>query len=182
MVRKLKFHEQKLLRKTDFITWEIDQKNKQAEMMQKYHVTKREHYAVYNRLANDVRTIANKLKDLPQGESFRQEKTKELLGKLYTLGIIATADTLEKASNISGSSFARRRLPVCMKRSEMVPSVRQASDFVEQGHIRVGPKLAMDPAFMVTRAQEDMITWCRASKIREQVLEYNEALDDFDLA
>ncbi|CAJ0919658.1 unnamed protein product, partial [Mesorhabditis belari] len=82
---KVEFHEQKLPRKTDFITLRrIDQKNKQAQMMQKYHVTKREHYAVYNRLANDVRTIANKLKDLPQGESFRQEKTEKNFWESFT--------------------------------------------------------------------------------------------------
>ncbi|CAJ0569349.1 unnamed protein product, partial [Mesorhabditis spiculigera] len=182
MVRKLKFHEQKLLKKTDFITWEVDQKNRQADMMRKYHVTKREHYALYNRLADNVRTIASKLKDLPQGSAYREQKTKELLAKLYSHGLIASADTLEKLSGISGSSFARRRLPCVMKRTAMVPNVRQASDLVEQGHVRVGAKLVTDPAFMVTRAQEDMITWCRTSKIRAQVLAYNDQLDDFDLA
>ncbi|CAL2028821.1 unnamed protein product [Caenorhabditis brenneri] len=44
MVRKLKTHEQKLLKKTDFMSWQVDQQGRQGEMLRKFHVTKREHY------------------------------------------------------------------------------------------------------------------------------------------
>ncbi|VDM83276.1 unnamed protein product [Strongylus vulgaris] len=53
---------------------------------------------------------------------------------------------------------------------------------VEQGHVRIGPKLVTDPAFIVTRTQEDAITWTNASKIKQYVLDYNNVRDDFDLA
>ncbi|KIH48482.1 hypothetical protein ANCDUO_21448, partial [Ancylostoma duodenale] len=33
MVRKLKLHEKKLLKKTDFMQWEVDQQGKQSEQM-----------------------------------------------------------------------------------------------------------------------------------------------------
>ncbi|VDM60753.1 unnamed protein product [Angiostrongylus costaricensis] len=84
--------------------------------------------------------------------------------------------------HVSAASFARRRLPVVMRNIGMVENIRTASDFVEQGHVRIGPKLITDPAFMVTRAQEDAITWTNASKIKRHVLDYNNARDDFDLA
>ncbi|EYC25334.1 hypothetical protein Y032_0012g1830 [Ancylostoma ceylanicum] len=38
MVRKLKLHEKKLLKKTDFMQWEVDQQGKQSEQMRKYTV------------------------------------------------------------------------------------------------------------------------------------------------
>lgn len=38
-----------------------------------------------------------------------------------------------------------------MKRLEMAETVRNASDLVEQGHVRVGIELVTDPAFLVTR-------------------------------
>lgn len=44
MVRKLKFHEKKLLKKVDFISWEVDNNLHEAEIMKKYHVHKREDY------------------------------------------------------------------------------------------------------------------------------------------
>ncbi|KAF8366388.1 hypothetical protein PRIPAC_84217 [Pristionchus pacificus] len=182
MVRKLKFNEQKLLKKTDFITWETDQAGRQNEMMSKYGVTKREHYVLYNKLASKARELADKLKELPPNDPYRVKRTRELIGKLYSLGLIASADSLERVGKICGSSFARRRLPVVMKKSGMVNGVNIAADYVEQGHVRVGVHLVNDPAFLVTRNFQDAITWTRGSKIREKVLDYNNARDDFDLS
>jgi U3 small nucleolar ribonucleoprotein protein IMP3 len=50
-----------------------------------------------------------------------------------------------------------------------------------QGHVRVGPETVLEPAFLVTRAMEDFVTWVDTSKIRRKVLAYNDKLDDYDL-
>ena len=44
MVRKLKFHEKKLLKKVDFISWEVDNNLHEVKIMKKYYVQKREDY------------------------------------------------------------------------------------------------------------------------------------------
>lgn len=44
MVRKLKFHEQKLLKKVDFISWKVDNNLNEVKVMKKYHIQKREDY------------------------------------------------------------------------------------------------------------------------------------------
>lgn len=44
MVRKLKFHEQKLLKKVDFISWKLDNNLNEVKAMKKYHIQKREDY------------------------------------------------------------------------------------------------------------------------------------------
>lgn len=44
MVRKLKFHEQKLLKKVDFISWEVDNNIHEVKVMKKYCIQKREDY------------------------------------------------------------------------------------------------------------------------------------------
>lgn len=44
MVRKLKFHEQKLLKKVDFISWKVDNNLNEVKVMKKYFVQKREDY------------------------------------------------------------------------------------------------------------------------------------------
>ena len=38
-----------------------------------------------------------------------------------------------------------------MVRSKMADSIKLATQFVEQGHVRVGPEVVKDPAFLVTR-------------------------------
>jgi U3 small nucleolar ribonucleoprotein protein IMP3 len=50
---------------------------------------------------------------------------------------------------------------------------------VEEGHVRVGQKVVIDPAFLVTRELSDLITWAPGSKIRQHVKRYNNELDDF---
>jgi len=44
MVRKLKYHEQKLLKKVDFISWKSDSNIREVQILRKYHIHKREDY------------------------------------------------------------------------------------------------------------------------------------------
>uniref|UniRef100_A0A0N5AFX9 U3 small nucleolar ribonucleoprotein protein IMP3 n=1 Tax=Syphacia muris TaxID=451379 RepID=A0A0N5AFX9_9BILA len=181
MVRKLKFQEQKLLKKVDFISWEIDHNLQEGKILRRYYIKKREHYSLYNTLAAEIRSIARLLKDLPLNDPFRRNNVRKLLNKLYACGLVPSMDSLERADKVSASSFCRRRLPVMMKRQGMTEYVREASDFVEQGHVRVGTELVTDPAFLVSRNLSDVITWTNKSKIRKHVLDYNNERDDFYL-
>ncbi|GAB6023178.1 Small subunit (SSU) processome component [Chamberlinius hualienensis] len=181
MVRKLKFHEKKLLKKVDFISWEVDNNLHEVAVMRRYHVQKREDYNTYKKLSRNIRDLARKIKDMDPKQPFRVEASAKLLDKLYNIGLISTKKNLELCNEVTASSFCRRRLPVVMVRNRMAQTVKMATQFVEQGHVRVGPEMVMDPAFLVTRTVEDFITWVDASAIRKRVMEYNELRDDFEM-
>lgn len=51
--------------------------------------------------------------------------------------------------------------------------IKNASDLIEQGHVRVGTEIVKDASFLVSRTLEDFVTWVDNSKIRKHVLEYN---------
>ena len=51
-MRKLKYHEKKLLKKVDFLSWEIDNNLHEVRVMKKYYVQKREDYTKW-----ELRTI-----------------------------------------------------------------------------------------------------------------------------
>lgn len=51
--------------------------------------------------------------------------------------------------------------------------IKNATDLIEQGHVRVGTEVVKDPAFLVSRTLEDFVTWVDSSKIRQHVMEYN---------
>jgi len=99
----------------------------------------------------------------------------------YKMGVITTKKNLGLCGKVSASAFCRRRLPIVMVRLRMCETVKEAVRFVEQGHVRVGPQPVTDPAFLVTRALEDFVTWTDTSKIRKHVAKYNDKLDDYDL-
>ncbi|XP_069119983.1 U3 small nucleolar ribonucleoprotein protein IMP3-like [Argopecten irradians] len=181
MVRKLKFHEKKLLKKVDFISWEIDNNLHELRVMKKYYIQRREDYTKYNKMSREIRELARKIKELDVKDPFRTEATSQLLEKLYTMRLIPTKKSLESADKVTASSFCRRRLPVVMVRNHMSETLKAATTFIEQGHVRVGPQVISDPAFLVTRNMEDFITWTDTSAIRKHVLDYNEMRDDFDL-
>lgn len=63
----------------------------------------------------------------------------------------------------------------------MADTITAALKFIEQGHVRVGPEVITDGAFLVNRNMEDFVTWVDSSKVKRNILKYREKLDDFDL-
>ncbi|XP_068628886.1 U3 small nucleolar ribonucleoprotein protein IMP3 [Battus philenor] len=180
MVRNLKFHEQKLLKKVDFLLWKVDNNLNEIKVMKKYYVQKREDYTRYNKLSRDIRSIASKIVNLDPESNFRVSSSARLLEKLYQMGLIPTRWDLALASNVSASSFCRRRLPVVMVRNKMSENLKEATKLVEQGHVRVGTEVIKNPSFLVTRALEDFVTWVDSSAIKRHIMEYNEMRDDYE--
>jgi len=68
-----------------------------------------------------------------------------------------------------------------MVRAKMSETIKEAVTLIEQGHVRVGPNVVTDPAFLVTRTFEDYVTWVDSSKIKRIIMQYNDRVDDFDL-
>nr|CAG4650367.1 EOG090X0APJ [Sida crystallina] len=151
MVRKFKYHEQKLLKKVDFISWEVDNNLHEVKVLKRYCIQKREDYTKYNKLAKQIRETATQIKELDPKDPFRTDSSASMLEKLFQMGLIPTKLSLDLCERVTASCFCRRRLPVVMVRSKMADSIRMATQFVEQGHVRVGPEVVKDPAFLVTR-------------------------------
>ncbi|GJP79274.1 hypothetical protein CLOP_g9525 [Closterium sp. NIES-67] len=180
-MRKLQYHEQRLLRKVNFLQWKSENNVRELEVMRRYHITERDDYSKYNRLCGKITKLTTLLKKLDPTDPFRIEMTDQLINKLYNMGVIPTQKSLALCDKISVSSFCRRRLAVVMVRLKMAEHMREAVAFVQQGHVRIGPEAVKDPAFLVTRAMENMLTWVDTSKIKQKVLQYNDKLDDYDL-
>jgi U3 small nucleolar ribonucleoprotein protein IMP3 len=156
MVRKLKYHEQKLLRKVDFNNYKSDNQHRDAFVCQRYHIQKASDYHAYNRLCGSLRSLAHKLAALDPQDDFRRKQEDLLLEKLWDMGVLGTGGggkgkLSDVEHKVTVSAFARRRLPVVMQRLGMADHLQSAVKFVEQGHVRVGTEVISDPAFLVTR-------------------------------
>lgn len=180
-MRKLKHHEAKLLKKVDFLRWKTDTNDREVEILRRYHIQKREDYVKYNHMVGQVHSLVHKLIALDSADPFRIKTTDMLLQKLYQMGLIATEKSLSLAKNLTASAFCRRRLSVIMVRMKMSETVKEAVTLIEHGHVRVGPNVVTDPAFLVIRSLEDHVTWVDTSKIKRTIQKYNDKLDDFVL-
>lgn len=63
----------------------------------------------------------------------------------------------------------------------MSENIKNATNLIEEGHVRVGIEVVKDPAFLITRNVEDFVTWADGSKIKQHILTYNDMRDDFEL-
>jgi U3 small nucleolar ribonucleoprotein protein IMP3 len=183
MVRQLKYHESKLLRKTDFVNWKQDGGHRDKAVMRRYMIQKPADYHAYQRLVGSLRQLAHRLSLLPPDSACRKRHEELLLNKLYDQGLLPSPNTLlsRVEKDLTVSAFARRRLPVVMTRLRMAETVQAATKFIEQGHVRVGTDTITDPAFFVTRTMEDFVTWTVGSKIKKNIMKYRDQLDDFEL-
>ncbi|XP_075252550.1 U3 small nucleolar ribonucleoprotein IMP3-like [Convolutriloba macropyga] len=180
-MRQLKHHEQKLLKKVDFINWEIDNNEHILKIMRRYNLRKREEYIAYKQLVAEVRKLAEKLKELDTNDKFRNVNVIRLVQKLYLMGAIPSDRSFAAVDKLTVSSFCRRRLPVVMTKLKMAQDVQVATQMIEHGHVKVGTELVTDPAFLVTRRSEDLVMWTENSKYKRHIATYNEQVDDFDL-
>lgn len=180
MVRKLKHHEQRLLKKVDFLQYQTDNPN-EAQVMRRYHVQDREDYVRYNRICGYTTKLANAISLLQPDDPFRAKISEQLLDKLYQTGLIPTTNTLSQLSRVTVSSLCRRRLAVVLVSLKMSETLREAVTLIEQGHVRVGPNTVKNPGFLVSRNMLDFVTWVDGSKIRRKIATYKDEVDDYDL-
>ncbi|CAL0326300.1 unnamed protein product [Lupinus luteus] len=180
-MRQLKFHEQKLLKKVNFLEWKREHGQRENMVMQRYHITGRDDYKKYLSICKMIQKLVNTLKQMDQKDPVRIDTTDKLLEKLYNIGVIPTRQSITLCERLTVSSFCRRRLSTVLVRLKFAEHLKEAVTYIEQGHVRVGPQTVTDPAFTVTRNMEDFITWVDSSKIKRKVLQYNDKLDDYDL-
>ena len=150
--------------------------------MRRYHIQDAQTYHKYNKICGSIRHLAHRLALLPPEDPFRRKHKELLLAKLHDMGILAQKTRMSDVENkVTVAAICRRRLPILMTRLRMADTVPAAVRFIEQGHVRVGPEVVTDPAYLVTRSMEDFVTWVDGSKIRSHIMKYRNKVDDFDL-
>ena len=179
-MRQLKYHEKKLLKKVDFLSWKGEHNLRELQIVRRYHLQDRDDYKRYNAVCGLDTRLVHKLQQLDPKDEARIQMAAQLTKKLYAMGVLGTERSFLQCESLPTSAFCRRRLAVVMVKLKMAEHLREAATFIEQGHVRVGPNTVTDPAFHVTRNLEDFVTWVDSSKIKRKVLRYNDRLDDFD--
>lgn len=172
-MRKLKYHEKKILKKVDFVNWKHN--IKEVAIMRNYNINRNE-YQAYHRLCLEIKQVAQDILDL-KDESLKLKLTDSLLEKLYCMGLIKTK-RIKKCLSIDLKAFCRRRLPVFLVQSGMFNGpLSVAVKYIEHGHVRIGPQIVRDPAAFITLDQEDYITW--DDKFKRKIDEYQGEQDDY---
>ena len=140
----------------------------------------------YNRLVGSCKKLVHRLSLLDPTDPYRLLHEQRLQDKLYAIGVInSTVKVSDIENKLSVSAFCRRRIAVVMARLKMCETVSAGVKMVEQGHVRVGPEVITDPAYLVPRYEyprvradyrnlEDFVTWVDSSKIKKHIVRYSD--------
>lgn len=177
-MRKLKFHEQKLLKKVNFLEWNKTNTTREQLVTTKYILKNREEYKKYNLVVGMIKKLSETLSRLKDNDSTKIAIAKKLINLLYEAGLISEKKLLE-CTKVNVSSFCERRLPMMMVKRKMIKTFTHADEFVQHGHVRVGIKTINDTSVLISRGMEEYISWVDDSKIKKKIEEFNEERDDY---
>jgi len=83
MERQLKHHEQKLLKKANFVEWKKEHNLREIQIIRRYRIQDREDYSKYNKLCMQIKKLAHQLQAMEVEDPIRNEMVDQLLDKLY---------------------------------------------------------------------------------------------------
>lgn len=131
-MRKLKYHEQKLLKKVNLFEWKNDASLHEIKVMRRYHIQKRDDYLKYSKIVGSITKLANKISLLDPSDPFREKMSDALLEKLYGMGVITAKKLLSSLDGLTVSAFCRRRLSIVLIKLRMSETVKEAVTLIEQ--------------------------------------------------
>ena len=103
------------------------------------------------------RTIARSLLGMPVEK--REKLEKEVLSKLYRMGIVGENATVDEVLDLKVEDFLERRLQTQVYRLGLAKTVYQARQLIVHGHITVGGRKVTSPGYMVKRGEEGQIAY-----------------------
>ena len=144
--------------------WRADVLAEELKLLGQYGLrNKRELWRVKAMLTK-YRTIARSLLGMPAEQRAKLEK--ELMGKLYRLGIIGENAILDEVLDLKVEDFLERRLQTMVYRLGLAKTIYQARQLIVHGHIAIGGRKVTSPGYMVKRGEEDKIGYSSDSPLQ----------------
>jgi len=111
------------------------------------------------RARSELRRIrANARSLLAASGAEKERREKELLGRLYRLGLLPKDGTLDDVLSLDVRDILERRLQTQVWRKGLARTVFQARQFIVHGHVYVDGVRVTVPSYWVKRGEEDKIT------------------------
>ncbi len=134
--------------------------------------TKREIF-IADSFVKKYRGIAKRLMidESPQATLERSQ----MLGKLQNLGLLQAGADVKDVLGLSEKDVLARRLQTLVFKKGLARSVKQARQFITHRHIKVGEKEITSPGYLVSVAQEAVITFKENSALAD--IEHAERVD-----
>ncbi len=132
--------------------WDKERIKEERELMEKYGLRRKRELWKAQSILRQFRKRARELL------AKKDEKIeKELLGKLYRLGLLEKDATLEDVLNLTITDILDRRMQTIVYKKGLAKTIKQARQFIVHGHIAVNGKRFRFPGAIVRREWENNI-------------------------
>lgn len=196
-MRKLRFHESRLLRKTNFLKYEETVTEQDHKLISMYQIENRDQLVIYKRIVSMAKEISHSLAalsqmnertadsqknilplDMPAHQKVVESHIRSFTDKLYKHGLIRK-NNLKDAANLKISDLCERRVATLLKRQHFTNSIKEAVKLIKQGHILIGNKPIKSTDVLVTNGMENFINWKDSSKHKKCIKQFNDCYDEY---
>ncbi|MGC8572804.1 MAG: 30S ribosomal protein S4 [Caldisphaera sp.] len=139
----------------------------EMKIIGKYGLRNKKELWTAETIIRTVRHQARNLLALPEPQ--RSEVGKSLLDRLYKLGLIGKDSSLDDILGLTSENVLERRLQTIVLKKGMAKTIYQARQFITHGHIAINGKRVTNPGYLVTREDEDKITYALGSPIKDMM-------------
>jgi small subunit ribosomal protein S4 len=145
--------------------FDSDRFEQELELVGSYGLrNKKELWKHRTELSNYRRTARN-LQALSATERAQMER--ELIDKLVRYGVLTAEPSLDSVLDLTSENLLERRLQTIVFRKGLAASFHHARQLVTHGHISLDGSRVMTPARLITRAEEDRITYSPKSPLND---------------
>lgn len=121
------------------------------------------------KLSSKLRGFKSRVKKLiPLHDPKSEDQKAELLLKLQNFDLVGQTAVLEDILGITLNNLCERRLSTIVYKKGLARSIRQARQFITHEHILLGERKITFPSYLVTSAEELMITFADNSSLKSE--------------
>ena len=115
-----------------------------------------------------LRNFAKQAKDLTTIKTQHDKKQKEqLLNRLIKLDLLKDNSQLEDVLGLNLKNVLDRRLQTMLVKKGLTKTAKQARQFIVHGHVTVKGQKINIPGYLVSKDEEDAITFSSKSKLND---------------
>ena len=143
--------------------WQAERIEEERSLIKEYGFKNKTEIWKMNSILKNFFRQTKRLAAIKTGQS---EKEKiQLLDRLKRLGLLPETALLDDILDVSLKGLLERRLQTIVFRKGLARSVNQARQFIVHRHIMVGNKKITVPSYLVSKAEEDLISFSGKSSL-----------------
>ncbi|MHA1583055.1 MAG: 30S ribosomal protein S4 [Candidatus Baldrarchaeia archaeon] len=141
--------------------WQKERLEREIVVVGKYGLRNKRELWIHQTQLRKYRHRAREILALPP--DIREKREKELINKLYKMGILHEDATLDDVLSLTVEDILERRLQTIVYRKGLAKSIYHARQLVTHGHIAINDRRVTVPSYMVSRDEEDLIMYSPTS-------------------